>query len=211
MKKTYALIALLLALSSVLLCACGEKDPAPPAPAVSASQSAADPVQPANDLPDVLFEGPVLVISIGQSADISIAKNIMNKVGVDYTVYEEGGSMEGFKSAMLVPGVSVKGLGAAGISVDDELDDTKDILDQLESADVKIIVAHLGGSSRRDELTDQFLDAVFPSADFICALEEGNKDGKFTDYAAANSIPCSIAADVVAMVNTISAVYGNAK
>ena len=200
MKKSIALI--LATLSLFALVACGGDTPA-----ASASKPAASTPSGSEVTVTETFEGPVLLVAVGESADISIAKNVLNKTGVEYTEYAEGTAVAEFASAVLVPGVSVKGLGEAGIDVAAELANTEALLAELETAGVKVIVAHLGGSSRRDELTDQFLDVVLPAADYIVALEEGNKDGKFSNFASANAVPSTMADGLATVVNTFKTLY----
>lgn len=206
MKKNLVILAALVALT-LALTACTGSQPTT-APTEPSTPAATEGTQGTQAELEAMFEGPVLVVSAGQSADVSIAKSLMSKVGVDFTVLEEGVATTGYKTALIVPGVSVKGLGQAGIEVDAELASTKQILADLQKEGTKILVAHLGGSSRRDELTDQFIDVVLPAADFIVALEEGNKDGKFSAFASSANIPCSIDKDIVSMVSTVKTVFG---
>ena len=234
MKKYSVIFALLLALA---LCAtaCGSEpaqtSAAPTAPATTvapaekttaAPETAAPDTQaPATDAPAPesteapaasSLEDPVLVVSVGMSADLSIAKSIMGRIKADYRIYDkENGDtfdLTGIKTVMLVPGVSTKGLGEAGILLDDELAATRDILEKINAADVKVLVAHLGGSSRRDDLTDQFINLVLPEADFIVALEEANRDGIFTAFATANNVPCDVCANLSALVTAVQNLFG---
>ena len=218
-KKITALaLAAALALS---LGACGGDTPSTTQPAPQTTQvpqttpAATEPgssaVQPSGSEAAAL-EGPVLVISVGRSADISIAKSMMARIKVDYDIFETEAGKEpdltGVKTVIIVPGVSTKGLGEAGIQLNDELDATKKIVDKVKAADVKVLVAHLGGSSRRDDLTDQFIDIVLPVADYIVALDEGNRDGKFTNFAAANNIPCETAENISGLVANVQNLFG---
>lgn len=203
MKKKVVLLTAILCIACMIFCSCGNSTGGQESSGGNNTQSEE------TNLSDIkgLLAAPVLVISVGQSADVSIAKSLLTKAGVEFTVYEDGASTDGYKSIILVPGVSVKGLGSAGISVEDELAATKDLIAKLEDSDAKILVAHLGGGSRRDELTDQFIDVVLPAADCICALNEGNKDNKFTDFAKTANIPAAMAKDVVALVDIVKALY----
>ena len=221
MKKLSRIFALAVTVLMVLsLAACGS-EPAPtqtPAPQTTqapqttpaATQAQTEAPQPSGDA--AALEGPVLVISVGKSADISIAKSMMARIKVDYDIFEpEAGKqpdLTGVKTVIIVPGVSTKGLGEAGIQLNDELDATKKIVAGIEAADVKVLVAHLGGSSRRDDLTDQFIDIVLPAADHIVCLDEGNRDGKFTDYAAANGIACESAENISGLVANVQKLFG---
>ncbi len=221
MKKLSKIFALAVtAVMLLTLAACGS-EPAPTQPAAPQTTQAPQTTPAQTDAPQpsesaapaaASFEGPVLVISVGKSADISIAKSMMARIQVDYDVYEPEAGKEpdlgGVKTVIIVPGVSTKGLGEAGIQLNDELDATKKIVEKIEAADVKVLVAHLGGSSRRDDLTDQFIDIVLPAADHIVCLDEGNRDGKFTDYAAQHGITCESAENISGLVTNVQKLFG---
>ena len=65
------------------------------------------------------------------------------------------------------------------------------IIEKLQDS-VTIVVAHIGGQARRGELSDGFINAVLPVADYIIVVEEGDADGLFSNYAAENNVPISI-------------------
>lgn len=92
---------------------------------------------------------------------------------------------------MIVIGGSSKGLGAAGISADAELERTKALLAEAKKRGMKIIGLHVGGEARRGELSDRFINEVVPSCDYFIVVEEGNKDGLFTKLCG-NKIPLDI-------------------
>lgn len=48
---------------------------------------------------------------------------------------------------------------------------------------------HIGGAARRGELSDKFVNAAAPYADYLIVVEEGNKDGAFTKIAEEKNIP----------------------
>ena len=60
---------------------------------------------------------------------------------------------------------------------------------KAEEADMTIIVAHIGGSARRGELSDGFISAVSPKADYLLVVAGGDDDGLFTQIASENGIP----------------------
>ena len=220
MKNMKRLIAAACALTLALsLCACGGsgsassgKTPASSTPSGTTSTPAGTASTPAaSSTPAATtksFGDPVVIISVGMSADITLAENIAKKVGLNYSVYNaETTDLSKAASVIIVPGVSTKGLGAAGISLDDEIKATKGILDKLSDS-TSVLVLHLGGSSRRDELTDQLIDVVLPAADHIMALADANKDNKFSDFATKNNVPSNIAAALPNIVTDLSALFG---
>lgn len=62
------------------------------------------------------------------------------------------------------------------------------VVAKAEEADMTIIVAHIGGSARRGELSDGFISAVSPKADYLLVVAGGDDDGLFTQIASENGI-----------------------
>jgi len=69
-----------------------------------------------------LFEQPLLIISAGQSAEVQIASVLAKKAGLSSVLAKVATAkdLQGVKSLVLVIGVSLKGLGAAGLDVSKE-------------------------------------------------------------------------------------------
>ena len=61
----------------------------------------------------------------------------------------------GAKTVLLVLGASSKGLGAAGISAQGEIDRTNLLIAEAKKQGIKIIGLHIGGKSRRGEMSDE--------------------------------------------------------
>ena len=138
---------------------------------------------------------PVLITSFGQSADVSMLDALMKKVGAEYT-FDATASAEdaaGYKTIIIASGASSKGLGAAGISQEDE---------------ITVIVAHMGGAARRGTLSDQFSDLALGCADYIMVVEEGNDDGKFSDAATDAGIPITMLYTIADAVTPLQEIFG---
>jgi hypothetical protein len=95
-----------------------------------------------------------------------------------------------FKSVIIVMGASLKGMGAAGISMDDELDRTAKLIEAARSAGITVIGAHIEGMKRRaqgaaagDNTDELSIDAVAPNADFLIINQDGDSDKRFTTIA----------------------------
>jgi len=93
-------------------------------------------------------------------------------------------------------GASLKGMGAAGIDIDDELERTAALIAAARKEGVKVIGAHIEGLKRRaqvaaagDTTDEQSIDAVAPLADLLLLNKEGNSDGRFSVIAKAKGIP----------------------
>ena len=153
---------------------------------------------------------PVLITSIGQSADVSMLDALMKKVGADYTFNATASAEEvaGYKTVIIASGASSKGLGAAGISQEDELARAEAIMQTVADNDITVIVAHLGGAARRGTLSDQFNDMALAEADYVMVVEEGNDDGKFTDAATDAGVPITLLYSIADAVTPLQEIFG---
>lgn len=137
------------------------------------------------------FDKPITLTSVGQSADVQMVKALLKKANIeanfDKSVTAEG--LKDEKTLILAIGGSSKGLGAAGIKVEDELDRTEKLIKGAKDKGMKLIGMHIGGAARRGELSDKFVNAAAPYVDYLIVVEEGNKDGAFTKIATDNNIP----------------------
>ena len=141
------------------------------------------------------FQGPVLVTSFGQSTDGSMIEQVMKRlktVAYTYNPTATSADLGGVKTVVIAVGNSTKGLGAAGISQDQETARAKEFMAAAKKAGVKVICCHIGGATRRGALSDAFADMVLPLSSYILVKEDGNEDGKFTSFAAANNMPITL-------------------
>jgi len=69
------------------------------------------------------FKQPILITSAGQSADVKLAKLLAKKqeLNAETKLMAKDADLSGVKTLIIVPGFSSKGLGAAGISQEDDI------------------------------------------------------------------------------------------
>ena len=153
---------------------------------------------------------PVLITSCGQSPGPIMLKVVFMKLKLEaepkaYEVIElataedlkamkETGTP--YKSIIIVMGASLKGMGAAGISIDDELSRTSKLIEEARHQGITIIGAHIEGMKRRaqgaavgDNTDELSIDAVAPKSDLLVIKKEGNRDRRFTIIANEKNIP----------------------
>lgn len=97
-----------------------------------------------------------------------------------------------YKTVIIAIGASLKGMGASGLTVNDEVNRLKKIIDYCKENEIFIIGVHVGGVSKRGAQgsdNEKMIDAVAPFADYIIVTNDSNKDGRFTDIAAEKNIP----------------------
>ena len=156
------------------------------------------------------IEYPVLITSIGQSADVSMLDALMKKVGADYTFNATASAddVANYKTVIIACGASSKGLGAAGISQEDELARANAIAQTAKDNGITVIAAHLGGASRRGALSDQFNDIALGVANYVMVVEEGNDDGKFTDAATDKGVPITLLHSIADAITPLTELFG---
>lgn len=130
-----------------------------------------------------IAQKPAFLTSIGQSADIEMVKVLFERAAVPHKMSAQAKAAElaasGAKTLILVVGGSTKGLGAAGISADAELDRAKSLIAEGKKLGMTIIGIHVGGEARRGELSDKFIQAAIPACDYVVVVADGDKDGFF--------------------------------
>jgi hypothetical protein len=139
----------------------------------------------------ILFEQPVLITSAGQSAEVQLVSVLAKRAGLEATLSKlaEAEELQNIKTVALVIGASLKGMGAAGLDVSEEMKRVSLLMEKAQEKNIPILCLHLGGEARRGQLSDEFITAFLPYAQMAIVLKSGNKDGLFTTICGENNIP----------------------
>ncbi len=149
----------------------------------------------ASESQTVTFSEPVLITSIGQNPDALMVKVLLtkNKIEFGYSALAKVEELSEYKTIIMVVGASTKGLGAAGIDFETELERTKTLIAAAVEKEIPIVLAHVGGKSRRGTKSNQLIDLVGAVASYMIITEAGNEDGYFTKIAEERNIPLKTA------------------
>ena len=127
---------------------------------------------------------PAFLTTVGQSADIEMVKVLMGRSAVPFTANAQAKAGDlaasGAKTLVVVLGGSTKGLGAAGISADAEIDRARALLAEAKKLGMTVIGVHVGGEARRGQLSDRFIQAAVPACQYVVVVADGDKDGFIT-------------------------------
>ena len=150
-------------------------------------------------------ELPVLVTSCGQSIGPTTIKVVLQRLKLAHdidplatpeTLRAKAKTGAPYRSIIITMGASLKGMGAAGIEIEDELARAAALIAEARKSGIKVIGAHIEGLKRRsqgaaagDTTDEQSIDAVAPNAEVLVVLKEGNSDGRFTVIAESKKIP----------------------
>ncbi len=142
----------------------------------------------------IKFDQPILITSAGQSADVTMASMLCKKVGLEAKVAPKAtaSDISGIKTLIIVPGFSSKGLGAAGISREQEMNRVKDVIAAAEKQKIKILLLHIGGKPRRGQQSDDFNKLAAEVSQHLIVVKQGNEDNFFSDIATKQNIGIDI-------------------
>jgi len=140
------------------------------------------------------FEQPVLISSAGQSADVKLVQLLVNKQKLDSktVLMATPDDLNGIKTLIVVPGFSSKGLGAAGISQQQEFERVKTLIEKANALKIPIVMVHIGGNARRKGQSDAFNQFVADNSKQMIVVRQGDEDGFFTQIANSKKIPLAL-------------------
>lgn len=156
------------------------------------------------------YEGPVLITNAGQGPGGKMVRLLMGQAGTvtldkDYFYSSEPGSgHEGqvpfedfgnYNALLVVIGSTDKGLGASGITIEDELARLEKMVEAAKAAELPIVGILLEKDKRSDIPTnanERCIDAICPNADWMIVVKDGNADGRFDAIKEATGAPLTV-------------------
>jgi hypothetical protein len=107
-------------------------------------------------------------------------------------------------------GASLKGMGASGLTLEDEEARLKKLIDHCRQKKIFIIAAHIGGESKRGAPksdNERMIDAVAPFANYLIVTRDSNKDGRFSAISKDRNIPMSEVDYALGVVDLLKQVF----
>ena len=155
------------------------------------------------------FPLPFLLTSGGQGAG-SKSLRMLVQLTKKYTAAEAGGDFwledetperyayidsGNFKTLVIVISVTEKGLGASGITIDDEIERLKRMVAHCKEINLPI-VALLMEQDKRSKIptnaNERCIDLICPNAEWMICIKGGNSDGRFDALKAQYNIPLTV-------------------
>ena len=177
----------------------------------------------AQDAP-VSAELPVLLTSCGQSPGPIRIQFFLNRLDIEHEFLDmatpedlQARQAAGatVKTLIIVTGASLKGMGAAGVSMREELIRTEALIAEAQAQGITIIGAHVEGMARRsqgaaagDNSDEQSIDAVMPLADLMIVRLDGNEDRRFTVISEGDGVPLILFEKNMEMGEVLTRVFG---
>ncbi|MEG7531997.1 MAG: DUF6305 family protein [Hungatella sp.] len=215
MKKHLVTGAVMLAMAmSITACGGGSESgsattQAPAKTETVAEQAGTEAAAAVEGLKEAIAEQPVLLTSVGQSADFEMVKTMLDKNNItcDKQGMATSENIGDAKTLVLAVGGSSKGLGAAGIDANGELARVKELVDAAAEKGLTIIAVHVGGEARRGDLSDKFIAPSFEKANYAIVVKDGDKDGLMSGLAAKAGIPMDVVDSMADVVGKLGAAF----
>ena len=150
--------------------------------------------------PSAKAQAPVFLTSCGQSPGAVTVGVFLRRLQMDYDLKDTGTvkdlAAKPYKTIIIVTGSSLKGMGGAGVSIDDELSRAGALIAEAKKRGIMVIGAHVEGMERRaknaapgDNSDEMSIDAVCPKSQLLIVRKDGDEDGRFTTLGKKFNIP----------------------
>ncbi|MGW8265413.1 MAG: DUF6305 family protein [Longimicrobiales bacterium] len=177
----------------------------------------------AQDSP-VTADLPVLLTSCGQSPGPTRIQFFLNRLDLQHEFLDMATAQDladrqaagnPVKTLIIVTGASLKGMGAAGVSMREELIRTEALIAEAKRQGILIIGAHVEGMARRaqgaaagDNSDEQSIDAVMPFSDLLIVRKDGDEDRRFSIISETSGIPLLLFEKNMEMGDLLGGVFG---
>lgn len=164
-------------------------------------------------------QAPVLLTSCGQSPGAVTVGVFLRRLQVDYDLKDTGSAKDlaakPYKTLIIVTGSSLKGMGGAGVSIDDELSRAGALIAEAKKRGIMVIGAHVEGMERRaknaapgDNSDEMSIDAVCPKAQMLIVRKDGDEDGRFTTLGKKFNVPVVLYGKSLELNGVLKTVFG---
>ena len=147
------------------------------------------------------FETPFMITNAGQGPGGKMGRLLIkqaNTLELDkdfYYVdvpYAKDVTELPYKAIVIVIGSTDKGLGATGITIDEEIDRVNEVMKTAKENNIPVIAVLLEKDKRSDIPTnanERCIDAVCPLSSMMVVIKDGNADGRFDKIKEEHNIP----------------------
>ena len=160
---------------------------------------------------------PLLITNAGQGPGAKMARLLLQRTGAvtdfDYTAEPQPADLKAkpYKTLMVVLGSTAKGLGASGITIDDEIVRLNAMIAEAKRLKLQVVCVLLEGKARRGKpggADERCIDAIAPFANYLVVKKDGNEDGRFDAIAKKTGAPLTFIDEAVDFSGVVKAMYG---
>jgi hypothetical protein len=158
---------------------------------------------------------PLLITNAGQGPGAKMSGLLVRRAGVefDYNAEPKPADLKAkpYKTMIVVLGSTAKGLGASGITIDQEIERLNAMIAEARALKIQIVAVLLEGKTRRGKpggADERCIDAIAPFANALVIKKDGNEDGRFDAIAKKTGAPLTFIDDAMDFSEVAKAMYG---
>ena len=159
---------------------------------------------------------PLLITNAGQGPGAKMSRLLVQRTGVvtdfDYNAEPKVADLQkkSYKTMFVVLGSTAKGLGASGITIDEEIERLNAMIAEAKKQKIQIVAVLLEGKARRGKpggADERCIDAIAPSAQYLVIKKDGNEDGRFDAIAKKTGAPLTLIDDAMDFGDVVKQMY----
>lgn len=170
------------------------------------------------------YDCPFLITSGGQGAGSKTLRLLLNQTkkfsygeGKDFFLEDETPARYAqidsgnYKALVVVMSVTEKGLGASGITIEDEIKFLKEVVVKAKAKNMPIIAVSMEADARKPGVptngNERVIDTICPEADWIISIDANNTDGRFTELGKKYNIPVTCVGKPLELVKVLPNIF----
>jgi hypothetical protein len=159
---------------------------------------------------------PLLITNAGQGPGAKMSRLLVQRTGVvsdfEYNAEPQVADLKtkSFKTMFVVLGSTAKGLGASGITVDQEIERLNAMMAEARKQKIQVVAILLEGKARRGKpggADERCIDAVAPLAQYLVVKKDGNEDGRFDAISKKTGAPLTLIDDAMDFSVVVKQMY----
>ena len=159
---------------------------------------------------------PLLITNAGQGSGAKMSRVLIQKTGVvtdfEYNAEPTVADLQkkSYKTMFVVIGSTAKGLGASGITIDDEIVRLTAMIGEAKKQKIQVVAVLLEGKAKRGKpggADERCIDAIAPFAQYLVVKKDGNEDGRFDAIAKKTGAPLTLIDDAIDFSEVVKQMY----
>ncbi|HEX7485364.1 MAG TPA: DUF6305 family protein [Vicinamibacterales bacterium] len=159
---------------------------------------------------------PLLITNAGQGPGAKMSRLLVQRTGIvtdfEYNAEPKVADLQkkAFKTMFVVLGSTAKGLGASGITIDQELERLSAMIAEARKQKIQVVAILLEGKARRGKpggADERCIDAVAPFAQYLVVKKDGNEDGRFDAISKKTGAPLTVIDDAMDFSDVVKKMY----
>jgi hypothetical protein len=159
---------------------------------------------------------PLLITNAGQGPGAKMSRLLLQRTGVvtdfEYVAEPKVADLQkkSYKTMFVVLGSTAKGLGASGVTIDQEIDRLNAVIAEARKQKIQVVAILLEGKARRGKpggADERCIDAIAPFAQYLVVKKDGNEDGRFDAIAKKTGAPLTLIDDAMDFSEVVKSMY----